>query len=152
MDKDWEEDNELPAFPWPMWIPALNWIAHGLLMMALALFIVVQVIIDRKTEILCSLAIFLVSFGFLSVGMGLKLLRGYAETLTHFAWIPFLIALLLTLFCCKAILQSSYLIAAASEAMSLYLSSVITYLYEKPWFEWKRATLLTSSNESSQPP
>src|SRR5437868_14791820 len=75
MDADWEEDDGPPAFPWPLWIPAVSWILHGLVVLGFTLYLLA---LNAKFGNPIVVFVFLIMAGltFLLLGSGIYILHG----------------------------------------------------------------------------
>jgi hypothetical protein len=78
---DDEDDDGLPAFPWPMWIPAVSWIVHGLAIAASCIVMVVEEPASPYSGITYCFAAFIAPFAMIFFFAGISIARGRASLL-----------------------------------------------------------------------
>ena len=71
-----DEDDGLPAFPWPMWISAVSWIVHGIVIAAFCIAIfVVEKPASPYSGIAYCFATFLAPFAMIFLVAGIAIAR-----------------------------------------------------------------------------
>src|SRR5438067_12867339 len=78
---DDDEDDGPPAFPWPMWIPAVSWIVHGIAIAAACIVMVVEEPASPYSGITYCLAALIAPFAIIFLIAGIAIARGRAYLL-----------------------------------------------------------------------
>jgi hypothetical protein len=76
MTDDDEDEDDLPAFPWPLWIPAVSWIVHGLGIATACIAMIVEEPASPYSGITYCFAAFIAPFAMIFLIVGIAIARG----------------------------------------------------------------------------
>lgn len=136
---DEEDEEDLPSFPWPMWIPAVSWIVHALALFAACIEMIVKTPDSPYAVIDQCIVAFILPFATVFLTVGIMIVRGHAFSLRFAELLSVLLAsvfMVLILNSGVPRLTNPYVWYYGMDAIVLFVAAIIALTFHSRFLAW----------------